>query len=510
MRRVGAYAAALTGAGFVAPLLATRRGIGVNPDSVDYFVAAESMARGAGLVDITGQALTTWPPGYPVVLWLGTTLGLTTETTARLANAASLAAVVWLTFLLLRRHVTRGGVVLAGVVLVVAARALVQPSHLMLSETLFSVAVVGFTLTLEHARARPRTAWLLVAAVLVWIAFLLRYAGAFLVPAGAIVLALGNTEWRRRMAASLTFTALAAVVPTLWILHNTGVDAPTFGVRFGAGWDVGRFTTHMGTEIGYLVSPDRAGDTGAFVVALALVGGMAAVLVATRARTAAVHATTTAPVTTLLVVTLTYTTLLVVSNVVSGSDLSRRLLAPMFPLLVVLGCQAYSRAEGRSSTSRGRMVMRAVRWGLVLFLAFQVLDMARLVYLHGRQGRGYAAPRLQRSALLRDLPRGEALLSNDPWAVAYVAHRWPVSLAPRDEVPGLSHVPVESCDLVRAGLGDASLVWFDDRPRRMRRAPRFAVAGGGIVELTSVAEHSDGTLYHLARPGADLVAACPD
>jgi 4-amino-4-deoxy-L-arabinose transferase-like glycosyltransferase len=509
LRRISTFAAALTGVAFAVPLLATRSGIGVSPDSVDYFVAAQSLARDGTLTDITGQAMTNWPPAYPALLWLGPTFGVAAETVARFANAVAFAAVVWLTYVLLRRHVGRSAVVAAGLALVVAAPALARLSDMMLSEMLFCVSVVGFTLILEQLVANPRRFVLLLsAAALVWAAFLLRYAGAFLVPAGVVAL-----WWRdrrpavRRLATSAGFVALAALVPALWVLRNAATDAPALGVRYGAGWDLDALATRFSSAVGYLVAPAGIDQGLAVLVAAAMAVGIGAALVASRTRGAAVTgARSMAP---LVTVVGSYCALAIVGNANSGSDLTARVLAPVFPLLVVVGCHAYSRVDRQLTTSRGRSFLRLTSAAVVVLVGFEVLTMARQVHQHGRAGRGYAAPGLRRSALLHDLPaRGAVIFSNDPWAVAYVGQRLPVALAPRRRAAGLSHPPAVPCDLASAGRRAAYLLWFDHAPGGGPGAPRFRVPGAGTVELVRVAEHSDGTLYSIGHPSDALRRAC--
>jgi hypothetical protein len=71
-------------------LLATARGIGLTPDSADFFSAAENLLAGNGLAVSgaggTSRRLTLWPPLYPVLLTSGSLFGLTlTETNRWLA-----------------------------------------------------------------------------------------------------------------------------------------------------------------------------------------------------------------------------------------------------------------------------------------------------------------------------------------------------------------------------------------------------------------------------------------
>ena len=75
-RRIGqepdlAWVVALAVLAGVATWVATRHGPGLSPDSVTYLSAARNLAAGRGYVDLTGQANTTFAPGYPAVLAAG-------------------------------------------------------------------------------------------------------------------------------------------------------------------------------------------------------------------------------------------------------------------------------------------------------------------------------------------------------------------------------------------------------------------------------------------------------
>jgi len=79
-------------------LLATRNGPALSPDSVTYLSAARNILSGHGYTDFTGQAVTTFGPGFPALLAAGHWTGLSLFTTARLLNSASFLCIVVLTW----------------------------------------------------------------------------------------------------------------------------------------------------------------------------------------------------------------------------------------------------------------------------------------------------------------------------------------------------------------------------------------------------------------------------
>src|SRR5262249_54782558 len=83
-------------------------------------------------------------------------------------------------------------------------------------------------------------------AVLGWLAFLLRYAGASLIIIGAVTLLLALRPLDRRVLARVVaFCALAVSVPILWMLRNHAADGTFLGPRSASPdslWDVAQRT----------------------------------------------------------------------------------------------------------------------------------------------------------------------------------------------------------------------------------------------------------------------------
>ncbi len=80
--------------------------------------SARNLVAGRGFTDHCGYTLTAWPPGLSGLLALGLRLGIEPSTTARALNAVAMAAIVILTFVLLRRHLRSTWTVLTGTALV--------------------------------------------------------------------------------------------------------------------------------------------------------------------------------------------------------------------------------------------------------------------------------------------------------------------------------------------------------------------------------------------------------
>ena len=216
-------------------LLATARGPGLSPDSVEYLSAGVGLAEGRGLQMLNGNAWTLFPPGLPVVVASGDVVGLSAETSVRLFTAACFAVMPVLTYLLLRKLVQSPALRVGGTVLVAVSPAMLNVSSMAWSEAPFIVVTLLFALVAggiwERGTLTLRDAAVLV--VLCWLAFALRYAGVALIVAGvvAFVLCLEPKRRPRTLAHVGGFAVAAAAFPVAWMLRNHAADGNFLGPR---------------------------------------------------------------------------------------------------------------------------------------------------------------------------------------------------------------------------------------------------------------------------------------
>jgi len=118
--------------------------------------------------------------------------------------------------------VRRAWLRVAGLAVVAVAPAVLEVNRMLWTEPLFIVASLGFLLALDRALTRDDWRWLVVAVALVWTAFMTRYIGIVLAPAGALTLLVlpPTTKVRRRVADAAVFGVASVVVPFIWILRN--------------------------------------------------------------------------------------------------------------------------------------------------------------------------------------------------------------------------------------------------------------------------------------------------
>ncbi|HEV7888761.1 MAG TPA: glycosyltransferase family 39 protein [Acidimicrobiales bacterium] len=203
-------------AGFV--LVATRRGIGLSPDSIEYLGVARNLLKGHGLTvpfgsvgeePFAGAPMTSFPPLYPVLLAVGGAGLVWARVLAVLCMAVTAGSVM----LIARRYVD--GATAACVTALLLAPDMMRVHAEAWSEpVLLAVVAVGALALLSHLdRPRPGTRFAVLAACA--LAPMARYAGVAFVVAAAVVLAK-----RRRWRDSLAAVGAGMVPLTAWLVYG--------------------------------------------------------------------------------------------------------------------------------------------------------------------------------------------------------------------------------------------------------------------------------------------------
>lgn len=257
--------------------VSTNKGAGVTFDSSFYLSAGFNFATGKGLVDYHGQTLVWYPPGYAIEFTIAHWIGVGFQSMDRIVSCIEIAALVWLSHLLLRRHVRRDVLVLTGTILVGIATPLLNVYDQIWSETAFLPLCLAFILILESLLKKPESRRLLGWAVAVSsIAFLFRYVGLCLVATGAVAIYLGLRDRGHRVAMERAgrFTALGLVVPALWFIRNDEVSGTFAGSRGTQVHGVSFVALHFFDTIGGWVWPAQMPPSSSrFVLGVVVVVG---------------------------------------------------------------------------------------------------------------------------------------------------------------------------------------------------------------------------------------------
>ena len=429
---------------------ATRHGPALSPDSVTYLSAARRLGAGLGYSDFTGGANTTFPPAFSAVLAILSSIGAGLTTAARLANAVCFAGVVILTWTLSRRLVHSSWVRLGATAAVAVSPAMLDLADHAWSEPAFCVLVLLFMLVLQDAVTRHRvsTRWAAVAGMIVGSAFLVRYAGAVLLPVGLLVLGFALRRAGRRVVVArlAVFSLCALVLPSLWILRNARTDAPyVLGPRVAVADGIDSLARKFAMSFGRLFVPPSWTQSRLVLVAVAVfvTAAISSLLLAVRDRRG--DGRTLLPLASFVVI---YSLFVVAAGKLSGSSIDGRIVAPLYPPVVILVAAALEQALDRTLRNRRPAVVRSIRLALPAAALAAVVGSAlvfvQTVQADGAAARGYAASSYRRSPLagaVRSLRAGVLVATNSPWGLYEATSHEPIVPAPGPFYPSISLVP---------------------------------------------------------------------
>jgi hypothetical protein len=495
--------AALAGA---ATWVATRHGPGMSPDSVTYLSAARNLASGHGYTDFTGQALTTFPPGFPALVAVARILGVGVTTGVRLVNAVSFAATVLLAWRLIRRHVSSLLVALGATALVAVSPALINVASNAWSESLFCALVLGFILALEDAtepggnQARSIAA----AAVLAGLAFLVRYAGLSLFIVGSLALVASSYRegWRVAARRLAEFSAVGLVIPAVWLARNAGSGTRfLFGPRVAAPESWGSFIGRFADGVGGLFTPTRVTATVALVAVALGVGGLAAYVARNRRPDPTFLRRHSIFVLVLYVAV--YSAVVVASGKIAGASVVQRIVTPGYVPALILGAVLVD-VTIQSLARRGVRRRVAIVPGLVVLVALAYVastaaSFASLTWSNGEAARGYTKRNSSGFELVRSvetLAPGALVATNRPWTLFAATGREPIVPSPGVVAPELALTPILVAQLSsQACSRPVYLAWFT-YAAQWPYTPAQLATHLDLVPLRTV---RDGVLYSV-RP----------
>jgi 4-amino-4-deoxy-L-arabinose transferase-like glycosyltransferase len=508
-RLVGVPVGVLVVCAVVATWIATRHGPQLSPDSVTYLSLAHNLLGGRGFVDLTGQANTTFAPGFPGLLAFGQSLGFTAATTARVVNEAAFAAIVLLTWILVSRHTTSRIVAVGATATVVVSPTLLDVSSHTWSEPVFCVVVLCFILVLEEALARGDTSgqrgFLAGAGVLAGVGFMMRYAGVTLIPVGMVVAYLGAGRRPVRLGRVGVFLAAALPLPLIWLARNATSGAPyLLGPRMSVQDSVGSLLSTYGQSFISMFTYDALLHN--YLVALAPLTALAVfgLIVTLRQREHANARSTAVSIVPLLAFILCYSASVVVSAKTAGSSIDTRIVMPVFVPVVVVGAWLASLAfaAARSTTNawfRGAITVLAL--GVAVSLIVNTVNFIQTSWTTGQAAHGYATATVARSPLARavTLRAGPSAVvaTNSPWTLYSATGHQPIVPAPAPLYPSASLVPTSSDTL--ADIACHRTVYFAWYAHSRRPSTNL----GAGLRLTSVVRVSDGVLYTVHPPRSE-------
>jgi len=489
----------------VGVLVATSRfGIGLTPDSVTYVNGARGIADGRGYTDAFDSAIGLFPPGYSAVLALGEWLGIGVLDAARWLGALAFGFTVFLSWVLLGRHVRSPGIRAAATILVGCSAVLLEIYSKLLSEHLFVPVVLLFILVGEEILERPRAyGWLAAAVALAWAGFYLRYAGLVLILVGGLVIVIAGRSGGRVVAVLRAggFAVASVSVPAVWMMRNQDANGDPLGPRAESSVTVLGNLRRVADEVGEWIATRLVPSALHLVVLGVVVVALVAIVFWLWRRETPMPSDWRSLVPTTLMIIVYVVYLVASATIVAFAAIDTRFMIPVYVPLIVLGAWGFERIRDLLPTSRLRTIATVL--GVVWIVANGVWFAGRAVGYARNGAGGYATERFQDSRILREVDRldlAPLTYSNDPFAISVlldedvrlsVAARYFNSQSETTQLPRF--LETIAC------AGNAQLIWFEPNMRTYLYTP--AELQRDLI-LDPIAERDDGVVYDVRpRPG---------
>ncbi len=457
----------------VVSALSTPAGLGISPDSTQYFSTASHLLRGDGFVvhwwseGIVPQ--THFPPVLPVLIATGSALGLAPVYVARAINTVALAVTILLTLRLTRLATENSYASAAAAALAVALSRDVQEVHAMAwSEPLYIALALAALTCAAHAITKGSDWWGALSGLVTGTAMLTRYAAGGL--AICVVLAplmLTMDRWLVRVRRSVLIAASALAVLTPWLARNVLVGGSATN-RTLAYHPVGWEQLHLATSTVFHWLVPRHLDTTSAVIAFTVAVPTLYILSPQR-RSVGMCADAFERRNAIVVRRLlflyalaTLTFLLVSMTFIDAqTGMEPRILAPLLPAAVVLATTEIWRAWHQPMRQRAARALTAVAAAALLASLAEWIGDTR------EAGLGYEAHAWKVSPLLRaveGLPSEVAVYSNYPDAISFLTGREAIGLPRLGDPTSLARNPRWASEMQavcgRAGGRPTMVAWF--------------------------------------------------
>lgn len=214
-------------------------GIGFNPDSVAYVAAARNLLNGNGITVLYNDDGTIplnlwapqssnetihvmlWPPLYPIILSFGGLLGIDIIVFSRWLSALLFGANILLISYIVKK-ITHSIWLSAFCAIIMITSVVVLGIHLMAwSEPLFIFfGYLGFYLIVNYLKEKRKLLFY-IAAILLGLTFLTRYAGlTFIISCILAILFLNNERIKKRIIDAAIFMAISCIPTGIWIVRT--------------------------------------------------------------------------------------------------------------------------------------------------------------------------------------------------------------------------------------------------------------------------------------------------
>ena len=230
------YLAILSLAGGIIIYLASSKvGPGISNDAAMLLSVAGNLAKGHNLVDFRGDVLTQFPPLYPILLAIGSSLfNQDVVVIGWILNILVFSAIIWFSGHMIWMVFTDDPIfAYLGSFIIFSSTSLIKISANIASDPFFMLIVIFFLMSLCSYLSNGHIKYLILAGILIVIGCSQRYAGLSLIPVGGLVCIYKNRNNISLAIRSTLFFVISTAIPVfLWgYLHNYPINRTVFGAR---------------------------------------------------------------------------------------------------------------------------------------------------------------------------------------------------------------------------------------------------------------------------------------
>jgi 4-amino-4-deoxy-L-arabinose transferase-like glycosyltransferase len=227
----------------------------LDADSGNYLFTAGSILNGAGITAPSGEALTIFPPGYPLLLAAIASVGISVATAATLINLLAIASMIPGTYLLARMSLGQLIPVISATIFASSAATIRVFSNAW-TEPLFMVLMLATLILLVHTTKRNSLSWpvAITLGTLISLATTLRFVGLFMIPVVAVSIWMA-TKTKLEISKIIATTALGLIGFAAVALRNISLGAPLTGERLEGALTLQGSLEQFVRQLGIYVAP---------------------------------------------------------------------------------------------------------------------------------------------------------------------------------------------------------------------------------------------------------------
>jgi hypothetical protein len=201
-------------------------------DSGNYLFTAQSILDGTGITTPSGEALTIFPPGYPLLLAAIASLGIDLTTAATLINLISIALTIAGTYFLARLSLGGRLLPLIAVTILATNGATIRVFSNAWTEPIFMVLMLAILILLVQVTKKKLLSWpvAVTIGILISLATTLRFVGLFMIPVIVVSLWIA-TKPKIEYPKVIATTTLALVGFLALGVRNVSLGVPPMGER---------------------------------------------------------------------------------------------------------------------------------------------------------------------------------------------------------------------------------------------------------------------------------------